>query len=163
HIYGDTDHLGWDLGDPAGAYAPPPPGQPDTLLAGFHPMKGPMMTQTLRGTAGTGPLHWRGDRTNLRSFNAAFVSLMGLTAQLPDHFRSPRFSFVNGDDDRADLVAYLRAFDTGIAPAVGYQLTFDGANNLDPGANATLDTLVGQADAGNCDLIAKGRIGDREY
>ena len=30
----------------------------------FHPMKGPMTTQTLRGLANSGPMHWRGDRSN---------------------------------------------------------------------------------------------------
>ena len=29
----------------------------------FHPMKGPMTTQSLRGMANHGPMHWRGDRT----------------------------------------------------------------------------------------------------
>src|SRR5439155_3256556 len=52
-------------------------------------------------------------------------------------------------------------FDTGTPPAVGYQLTFTGANNGDPTTLARLDTLRGQAEAspGNCDLIAKGRVG----
>ena len=35
-----------------------PVGDPD-----FHPMKGPMTTQSLRGMDGQGPMHWRGDRT----------------------------------------------------------------------------------------------------
>ena len=35
-----------------------PFGDPD-----FHPMKGPMTTQSLRGMANHGPMHWRGDRT----------------------------------------------------------------------------------------------------
>src|SRR5690606_11912897 len=30
----------------------------------FHPMKGPMTTQTLRGMSTHGALHWRGDRAN---------------------------------------------------------------------------------------------------
>ncbi len=30
----------------------------------FHPMKGPMTTQTLRGMATHGALHWRGDRVD---------------------------------------------------------------------------------------------------
>ncbi len=28
-----------------------------------HPLKGPMTTQSLRGMANHGPMHWRGDRT----------------------------------------------------------------------------------------------------
>ena len=29
----------------------------------FHPLKGPMTTQSLRGMAHSGPMHWRGDRS----------------------------------------------------------------------------------------------------
>lgn len=83
HLFGDTDGLAWDLGDPQGDFAPPPfPG-----LHGFHPMKGPMMTQSLKGLADTGPLHWRGDREHLESFNPAFVKLQGRSEPLdPDAF-----------------------------------------------------------------------------
>ena len=57
----------------------------------FHPMKGPMMPQTLRGLVDHGPMHWRGDRSGaddpgtspfdpfaaFMKFNGAFVSLLG--------------------------------------------------------------------------------------
>src|SRR5262249_1107220 len=39
---------------------------------------------------------------------------------------------------------------------------FDGGNNGDVGLNATLDTLVAQAEAGNCDLVAKGRVNGQD-
>jgi hypothetical protein len=45
-------------------------------------MKGPMVTQSLRGLGGTEPLHWRGDRADLAAFNPAFVSLLGAPRQL---------------------------------------------------------------------------------
>jgi hypothetical protein len=58
-------------------------------------MKGPMTTQTLRGMAGAGPMHWRGDRTGastgqdplnedlaFKAFNPAFVGLLGRGTQL---------------------------------------------------------------------------------
>src|SRR5207245_10971530 len=63
----------------------------------FHPMKGPMTTQSLRGMADpAGPMHWRGDRTGggdpggdalaedqaFKKFNPAFVGLLGATRQL---------------------------------------------------------------------------------
>ncbi len=72
HIFGDFDSLAWNLGDPDGGvstnvqpFASPvgalvSPGQPNT----FHPMKGPMTTQTLRGMSTHGGLHWRGDRVD---------------------------------------------------------------------------------------------------
>ncbi|MFO7566761.1 MAG: hypothetical protein R6X02_29230 [Enhygromyxa sp.] len=65
HIFGDKDELAWDLGDPDGDVGP----TPTNILADFeigdkdfHPMKGPMTTQSLRGLDNHGPMHWRGDR-----------------------------------------------------------------------------------------------------
>ena len=101
HVFGDTDALAWDLGDPDGeAKAIPntfipisPPVSPYT----FHPMKGPMTTQSMRGIKGHGPMHWRGDRTGadrvgaetleeaaFKEFNEAFVALMGREDELSD-------------------------------------------------------------------------------
>jgi len=103
HVFGDLDSLGWDLGDPSGRVLtnanPRLPGvdrSPD-----FHPMKGPMTTQSLRGLAHAGPMHWRGDRTGgldapsvvpdagafdevaaFTQFNGAFVGLLGRSAPL---------------------------------------------------------------------------------
>lgn len=82
HIFGDMDNISWDLGDPtASSMVPVPPGQLPSLPP-FHPMKGPMTTQTLKGLTSTEPLHWRGDRTDFVAFNGAFVSLMGRSSQL---------------------------------------------------------------------------------
>ena len=77
HAFANNDNLAWDLGDPQGNFQNKPPGQIDPALEGFHPMKGPMATQTLRGLPGTGRLHWRADRETFHSFNGAFVSLNG--------------------------------------------------------------------------------------
>ena len=79
HVDGDMDGLAWDLGDPAGMLAAPPP-QPFPFslgLTAFHPMKGPMTTQTLRGLEGTGVLHWRGDKADFQAFNPSFDTLLG--------------------------------------------------------------------------------------
>lgn len=79
HIDGDLDGIAWDLGDPAGAMQSAP-SQPFPFSLGitpFHPMKGAMTTQTLRGLANSDPLHWRGDRSNFQAFNGAFASLLG--------------------------------------------------------------------------------------
>ncbi len=107
HIFGDFDSLAWDLGDPddtvvnnPGPFAVGPFIDPD-----FHPMKGPMTTQSLRGMANHGPMHWRGDRTGgndvppngsaqpntgtfnedaaFKKFNVAFPGLVGRSAELP--------------------------------------------------------------------------------
>lgn len=100
HVAGDKDELSWDLGDPYDAMLPNPAPVVGPLrgMKEFHPMKGPMLTQTMRGLAGHGPLHWRGDRTAgndpggnpmdtegaMGKFNAAFVTLMGREEMLSD-------------------------------------------------------------------------------
>ena len=72
HVFGDFDSLTWDLGNPDEKVIDNPgpfitqlfnlvTGQPMEPI--FHPMKGPMATQSLRGMANHGPMHWRGDRT----------------------------------------------------------------------------------------------------
>jgi len=101
HVFGDTDGLAWDLGDPDGVVKPNPnvfiPGSPAARPFEFHPMKGPMTTQSMRGLAGHGPMHWRGDRTGnnrvgdetleeaaFKEFNEAFDALAGLGGTLDD-------------------------------------------------------------------------------
>ncbi len=74
------------------------------------------------------------------------------------HF--PGFAFAagaSGDAQRRDVEAFLLAFDTGMAPAVGAQVTFDGSA-ADAGRVARMDTLTARATAGDCDVIAKGRV-----
>jgi len=90
HIFGDTDHLSWNLGNPDSSNAKNPQPFPtfkfSTLgcdLVGSEEvscqlleilngdgdrltiasMKGPMFTQTLRGMSTHGHMHWRGDRS----------------------------------------------------------------------------------------------------
>jgi DNA-binding beta-propeller fold protein YncE len=78
HIDGDMDGIAWDLGDPSGVMeAAPTQPLPFIGLVPFHPMKGPMTTQTLRGMQGTGLLHWRGDKGNFQAFNGGFATLLG--------------------------------------------------------------------------------------
>jgi DNA-binding beta-propeller fold protein YncE len=100
HVFGDVDDLAWDLGDPDAPVMPNPNAMLPFRTPGvFHPMKGPMTTQTLRGLVSHGPLHWRGDRTGgsssppgdpldaklaFESFNAAFEGLLGREAPLSD-------------------------------------------------------------------------------
>src|SRR5262249_18134054 len=80
----------------------------------------------------------------------------GAVDNLFDFLHFPGFNFgASPDDKRRDVESFLLSFDTGTAPAVGYQLTFTSPS---PGT-ATLDTLGARAGAGDCDLIAKGRVG----
>jgi hypothetical protein len=103
HIFGDFDSLAWDLGDPDGTEItnPGPFTVGPFIDPDFHPMKGPMTTQSLRGMANHGPMHWRGDRTGgnqgpsaqpgggafdevaaFTKFNPAFEGLIGRNEQL---------------------------------------------------------------------------------
>ena len=108
HVFGDFDGLAWDLGNPDEVVVSNPnpfatvtvgnitvrlrPTDPPPV---FHPMKGPMSTQSLRGLAGNGPMHWRGDRVGasaqpgesielgaFKDFNVAFPGLLGSESEL---------------------------------------------------------------------------------
>ena len=111
HAFGDFDSLAWDLGNPDGKVIDNPGPFNSTLVdivTGkpmepiFHPMKGPMTTQSLRGMANHGPMHWRGDRTGgndepsaepdsgtfderaaFAQFNGAFPDLLGRHSTIP--------------------------------------------------------------------------------
>lgn len=102
HIFGDMDHLSWDLGNPDEVLAGSPNTYNDAVPTSlikptFHPMKGPMSTQSLRGLEGQGPMHWRGDRTGVTAsadetleeqsfedFKGAFTGLLGRGTPLTD-------------------------------------------------------------------------------
>ena len=279
HFNGHRDGLAWDLGNPRGKLQTVDGGI--LLPSVFHPMKGPMTTQSLRGIIGNEPLHWRGDRSKLDDFNPAFMSLLGgpreLTADemaafsafiqtltfppnplqnldrtfpnpatgpsaergrqffisspsdgglvtcnachsafpgfrsgtlnlivpgmllqesqdfkipqlrglyqklgmrnvtgeqvsgfgfihdgsidtLLNFLRLPVFTFKN-DNDRRDVEAFVLAFDTGLAPSVGLQVTINAENKLSPAVAERVSLLIAQANAGNCDLVVKGILG----
>lgn len=100
HVDARVDQLAWDLGDPAGAVknfdalCNAGLGGAAGLCNHWHPMKGPMTTQTLVGLFGTEPLHWRGDRRTIADFNPTFVTLLGNEREL-----SPQ--------EMADFAAFL--------------------------------------------------------
>lgn len=113
HIFGDNDDLAWDLGNPDQAVTASPlavvnvpspvllpllevgtglltPLNGSNKAGDFHPMKGPFTTQTLRGLADSGAMHWRGDRStgffgtnatspvlSFNNFIGAFQTLVG--------------------------------------------------------------------------------------
>ena len=96
HIFGDKDDLAWDLGEPdsavttspipinlgplfnallaLGTTGVPTPVNGSNAIGDFHPMKGPMTTQTLRGLRFSGAMHWRGDRSVGEYGTSAFDS-----------------------------------------------------------------------------------------
>jgi 6-phosphogluconolactonase (cycloisomerase 2 family) len=285
HLFGDFDGLAWDLGDPFGAvFANPNPFRVGSAGA-FHPMKGPMTTQSLRGLADAGPMHWRGDRTGgsgggdpldedlaFKTFNIAFPGLLGRASQLsaaemqaftdfiltvryppnpvraltdvataaeasgesfflntptdgsstclnchrlplgadgfssvegePQQFKIPHlrnlyqkigmfgfpltghqgdqvrgfgflhdggvdtvFNFINPiafqnltTQLRRDIESFMLAFDTGLKPSVGQQVSATPATVNDADVIARIDLLIARDDAGDCELVVKGVI-----
>ena len=92
HTDSRIDRLAWDLGNPAGEMI-----STDGANLGlwnlftdggfddsWHPMKGPMVTQTLQDIIGKEPHHWRGDRKGIEEFNVTFEGLQGDDEQLTD-------------------------------------------------------------------------------
>ena len=82
HIDGRSDRLGWDLGDPAGAIELFDESCQVPGCTSWHPMKGPMTTQTMVGIIGNEPFHWRGEKDDLSEFNVAFTHLQGRGAEI---------------------------------------------------------------------------------
>lgn len=91
HVDADMDKLAWNLGDPGGKMTH---FQQNGHLFNFHPMKGPMTTQTVRGLANLSPFHWRGDKLNFAAFNPAFDALMG-GSQISDPDMIAYATFIN--------------------------------------------------------------------
>jgi DNA-binding beta-propeller fold protein YncE len=104
HVFGDADSLAWDLGNPDGDKLTNPGPFFLSLVPDpdFAPMKGPMTTQSLRGMANHGAMHWRGDRTDgndapsaqpdsgsfderaaFEKFQVGFTGLLGRSAPIP--------------------------------------------------------------------------------
>ncbi|MFN0059265.1 MAG: beta-propeller fold lactonase family protein [Planctomycetota bacterium] len=85
HVDARTDRLAWDLGDPSGTvklFNQNCLMGIDPTCDDWHPMKGPMTTQTLQDIIGKEPHHWRGDRDGIEEFNGAFEGLLGDDEQL---------------------------------------------------------------------------------
>jgi YVTN family beta-propeller protein len=119
HVDGDRDGLAWDLGDPGGKMFS------NGSKTQLHPMKGPLLTQTLRGLQRERIFHWRADRPGLEAFNGAFASLLGGEVLNDDdlqscveYMKSIRFG-PNPNRNRDDTLATEPA---GTSPRVGEQI-----------------------------------------
>lgn len=152
HVAGDKDELAWDLGDPYGLMLDNPAEVLGPLKGDpqFHPMKGPMLTQTMRGLQNHGALHWRGDRTAgndpggdpydergaMDKFNVAFVSLMGREEPLPQAAMDSLTEFSLRIMPPPNPIRYL---DDSLTPkqAKGKEL-FETARTLPGGATCSL-------------------------
>jgi YVTN family beta-propeller protein len=67
--------------------------------------------------------------------------------------------FTSTTQQERDLFAFMMAFPTETVPAIGRQQTVTSANKNNAGVISTINTLLAQAEATNCDVIAKGSIG----
>jgi YVTN family beta-propeller protein len=130
HIDADRDGLAWDLGDPGG--------EMQTVLGAnlsvhdltmrprvMHPMKGPMVTQTLRGMRDGAPFHWRGDKPTLQSFNPTFATLMGgtqISAEDMDDLVTYLVSLVHQSNPNRNLDRSLPTSFAGGNPVTGRDL-----------------------------------------
>jgi YVTN family beta-propeller protein len=121
HIFGDLDSLAWDLGDPDGDVTtntiPFVIGTGADVNGGadndeFHPMKGPMTTQTLRGLANSGGMHWRGDRVD---------GFFGLDAPYQNGVGDTGDEALNFDN----FIVAFQGLIGGSTPATDPQLQFD--------------------------------------
>jgi YVTN family beta-propeller protein len=138
HPHGHLDGLSWDLGDPTGQLEQLPPEQNGGVeIPPFHPVKGPMATQSLRGLLDVGPLHWRGDKTDFTRFNPAFESLLGgdtlstsdmldfqdfiMAVRYPpnpwrDHLNAPPATMPNGSDPSLGELIFINPLEGNCAP-----------------------------------------------
>ena len=82
HIDLERDGMAWNLGDPNLESFSVPGAllsvhRPDLFRdREMHPMKGPMVTQTLIGLIEQTKFHWRGDKPSIQSFNSTFPNLL---------------------------------------------------------------------------------------
>jgi len=178
HIFGDKDDLAWDLGNPDNAVTESPipinlsglfnllvqvgatglstPLNGSNRIVDFHPMKGPMTTQTLRGLRNSGAMHWRGDRStgpmgtsafdsnvSFLNFSPAFQTLVGSAEQpLPSEMQS----FANFQLQVMPPPNPVRNLDNSLtASQQRGQAFFSGTRPSDGVNSSILDSLVGQA------------------
>jgi YVTN family beta-propeller protein len=115
HIDARTDQLVWDLGSPTSPMAEFDQlcnlGLPSEGVGceAWHPVKGPMASQSLIGLEGTEPFHWRGDRAYIATFRHTGVALQGMDRDFTE-------------DELKDMQDYLNS----IALAPNPNRTLDG-------------------------------------
>ncbi len=178
HIFGDNDDLAWDLGNPdstvttsaipinfgglipllilADATGLSTPINGSNKATDFHPMKGPFTTQTLRGLANSGAMHWRGDRSvgvygsdpfdpnvSFDNFGAAFQSLIG-SPSMPSRAQMQTFA-----DFQLQVLPPpnpVRNLDNSLTPSQANGVAFySGARPSDGIVSSALDGIFGQS------------------
>jgi len=178
HPFGDMDDLAWDLGNPDatvtkspipinfGAFLTIPlvkqllgitlvingSGDPED----FHPMKGPFLTQTLRGMRYSGAMHWRGDRsvgpagTSAFDANISFLNFIGAFQDLVGSPESPSMEEMQAFADFQLQVLPppnpVRNLDNSLTEAQARAAAFySGPRASDGVVSPLLDSLIGKA------------------
>jgi hypothetical protein len=67
--------------------------------------------------------------------------------------------FTSTTQQERDMFAFMLAFPTESAPAIGRQVTVTAANKNDAAVTSTINGLIAQAEVQKCDLVAKGVVG----
>jgi len=139
HVDARMDQLSWDLGEPSGQVKLFNElcnlGLPVQLgsCGNWHPMKGPMATQTLIGLEGQEPFHWRGDRNNFAEFAHTATALLGadsdFTATEMNRMEAFLASIAFPPNPHRNLDGSLKTSLAGGNPVTGEQLFNTG--NLD--------------------------------
>ena len=139
HVDARMDQLSWDLGEPSGQVKLFNElcnlGLPVQLgsCGNWHPMKGPMATQTLVGLQGQEPFHWRGDRNDFAQFAHTATALLGadsdFTATEMNRMEAYLASIAFPPNPNRNIDGSLRTALAGGNPATGEQLFNTG--NLD--------------------------------
>ena len=174
HIFGDNDALAWDLGNPDNAVTTSPisinlgafvsnplaaalisiPFQVNGsgVVTDFHPMKGPFTTQTLRGMANSGAMHWRGDRStgpagtsasdsniSFLNFAPAFQALVGSATQPTT---TQMQAFANFQLQVLPPPNPLRNLDNSLSPSQQNGFNFFSGTRPSDGVNSALANAV---------------------
>lgn len=174
HVFGDFDAISWDLSNPDGdvvANANPFTGS-SVLPPTFHPMKGPMSTQSLRGMSNHGPMHFRGDRTGsleepsaqpdegafdevaaFMKFRPAFDSLLGRSESITEDemLRFTTFALqimyppnpIRRLDNELTVEQQLGRDAFFVVEQSPDRLTCEGCHRIDPEANAGVTQFPG--------------------
>lgn len=136
HVDARSDGLVWDMGSPDGAMTPFNQvcnlelGLADDCMP-WHPMKGPMASQTLLGLAGNEPFHWRGDRAYIANFAHLARTLQGMERDLNETELKHLDDYLTGiamtPNPNRNRDGSLRALVAGGEPSKGAGLFRNGA------------------------------------
>jgi YVTN family beta-propeller protein len=100
-----------------------------------------------------------GDASNIgpATLKSGFGFIHDGAVSLTEFLAAPVFTMTTQQE--RDMFAFMLAFPTESVPAIGHQVTVTAATKNDAALVSRINTLVAQATAGSCDLIAKGVVG----